>query len=64
MEIAMIVLDVLMKIGPKLYEIIKKEIDAGKVTVDELRKKPLDYFVTKAAMAIKAQAEAESHLPD
>lgn len=63
MEIVMIVLDVLMKFGPKLYEIIMKEINEGKVTVDQLRAKPLDYFVTKAAEALKAQAEAEGHLP-
>lgn len=45
-------------------DFIMKAIEAGEMDVEELRKKPIEYFVTKAGAALEAQKEAESHLPD
>ena len=48
----------------QVVDFVKKEIEAGRMEVEELHKKPLEYFVSKYNEAIKAQAEAESHLLD
>ena len=45
-------------------DFIVKALEAGTMDVEELRKQPLEYFVTKAGEALKAQGEAEGNLPD
>lgn len=47
-----------------IIDFIVKAIESGTMDVELLRKKPLEYFVTKAGEALKAQSEAETHLPD
>ena len=57
-------MDALASLIKAVIDFVLEEIKQGRMDVEELQKKPLEYFVTKAGAALKGQAEAESHLPD
>ena len=64
MDKVILAFEILMKLMPEIVDLIKSAIESGKEDVEELRKKPLSYFVTQGGAAADAQTELEKNLPD